>query len=113
MSRHTVGPWAMDQVAGGFNVGVTKTTETFAVWQRIARVGGELDEHSSKDVQQANACLIAAAPDLLAACREALNVATVKLDIYAASEVKQKEVVALIEDAIAKATEEEVERWVS
>lgn len=52
-----------------------------------------------------DAPIIAAAPDLLAACREALNAATVKLDTYAASEARQKEVVDLIEAAITKAIE--------
>ena len=69
----TPGPWALDQVGAGFNIGVTDRSQTPAVWQRIARVGGELDEHSPKDVKYANARLIAAARDMFDLLNEVLE----------------------------------------
>jgi len=53
-------------------------------------------EHAPKyiDEDMSNAALIAAAPELLAACKSALQAATIKLDTYAKSAEKQAEVVS-------------------
>jgi len=50
-----------------------------------------------------NARLIAAAPDLLEACKGALEAATIKLGTYAESEKAQNEIVWQLKAAIAKA----------
>lgn len=68
MSKHTPGPWALDlQDDGGFRitgVGGHGKTAAYVVCCR--------DAHEMKGETHANARLIAAAPDLLAAARAAL-----------------------------------------
>ncbi len=69
MGEHTPGPWATDQVAGGFNVGIARD---YPSWCRIARVGAELSEVAETQ-DWPNARLIAAAPDLLAAAQDTVD----------------------------------------
>lgn len=114
MSEHTPGPWTFDGEEGIVKEGVVTpyhgivTTE-----QRIAAiyVANDFDFPSSEaeeDFQEeaiANARLIAAAPDLLAACKTALRYLTVQIP-YSPSEQGDSDFVPTVQAlraAIAKA----------
>jgi len=71
-TKHTPGPWTSNAFAR------EPDCEYFVAGpegQWLADVGGGEDyvDHSSMDTQRANARLIAAAPDLLAACEAVLD----------------------------------------
>ena len=80
--KHTPGPWYADlrerYTLGGDMVEITLHDENEMVIDQIASIMLETGEDSPDDQrayreQEANARLIAAAPDLLAACKEMLN----------------------------------------
>lgn len=103
-AKHIKGPWKTDT----WTYEDTKTSKLMIVSKDHAIAEAVVSFHHGKDATEitlANAKLIAAAPDLLEACKSALNAGTVSLDTYAESEAKQKEVVATIKAAIAKATD--------
>ena len=79
--KHTPGPWKMTAVQGG--------------WDGVTSGCGEICKLSLNIPE--NACLIAAAPDLLAACKMAL-----KRTPFPVGHTRLKE---MLEDAIAKAEE--------
>ncbi len=78
MSKHTKGPWTVDE---------TKAAGAYGVWTDYATHPGHdaagygsiicsmlpQDGRMSREERDANALLISAAPDLLAACKTALN----------------------------------------
>lgn len=76
MSPHTPGPWVVTEskVPGyGRVIGISQENAKPTDKIGVATVdgGGSLNEDVLTEVR-ANACLIAAAPDLLAACRDAV-----------------------------------------
>ena len=69
-TKHTPGPWVDGDICGDHNVGIGR--------YRLITGGGELIAHTwpdSSEHEEANARLIAAAPELLAACQEFLRFA--------------------------------------
>lgn len=108
MSKHTKGPWVnrWGLVYGRSIGGVAMQESEFMVaqirgWGHLQYLG----DSEAAAIQEANALLIAAAPDLLKACKLTYEAATVCLNTYAASEAMQKKVVAELAFAIAKAEE--------
>ena len=89
---HTPGPWTVFNTHLG--VGVCAT------WD-VAHCGG-FDTNRSRDEEVANARLIAAAPDLLEACRLALTDLYIKADKD--EEADQWSSVLALQAAILKAT---------
>lgn len=83
---HTPGPWRVD---------VTKAAGSYGVWTDYATHPGEdgagygscicsmlpMDGHVPQEQRDANALLISAAPDLLAACEAALKFKSSPLDL--------------------------------
>lgn len=65
MSKHTPGPWRVE------NITKEKGFTHYVPWGRVYRGVGR----GGIDANLPDACLIAAAPDLLAACEEAVPVA--------------------------------------
>lgn len=76
MSKHTPGPWAAKRVGlqqWWINAPFGDPTIGHNSWDGLAEVYGSDDwPESGRKVAEANARLIAAAPDLLAACEQAL-----------------------------------------
>ena len=70
MSKHTPGPWEVD-ITGGREKAVFKADDPGG---QICKLPGALFEPSA-EVRQANARLIAAAPDMLAALKSMTNIA--------------------------------------
>ena len=74
MSNHTPGPWAVEDPMG-FELSIVEANKETYEWKFIAHCtlpDGE-DDDFPRDVVEANARLIAAAPALLEACKEALS----------------------------------------
>ena len=87
---HTPGPWIAD------NVGIVMTPG------RMPRLIAEVAGAGDRGRIGANAQLIAAAPDLLAACKALLTLWDARLP-YIAPQIVEREVVTTVRDAIAKA----------
>lgn len=75
MSKHTPGPWTFDRATGKFG---HKTNDIVAPYhgpdfrhQVVCVMGTEAETEDGADAMEANASLIAAAPDLLEALKEA------------------------------------------
>lgn len=89
-SAHTPGPW---EVRPGAGLGL----HSWTIWATSeGRYIGRIDDN---DQGEANARLIAAAPDLLAACREALDL----LEERSATDERAAYLAQHMADAIAKA----------
>ena len=96
MSRHTPGPWSLEHIDG----------ETYRVidamdMQELSRIATVHFHDDAVGETKANACLIAAAPELL----EALRIARDHIDM-AALEISHCKYAERIRAAIAKATGE-------
>lgn len=65
MSNHTPGPWTISEGQSDIGIVIVRTL--------VAMVTNDEDWPISLEEQQANACLIAAAPDLLAALERIAN----------------------------------------
>lgn len=64
MSKHTPGPWIWaEQKKGLYGAGPNNAVLAFYDYEGMHLSG------ITEDVEEANACLIAGAPDLLAACK--------------------------------------------
>jgi hypothetical protein len=73
MTKHTPGPWTIAK--SGEHIAIRGNPQTTnMVNSDLARCGGPKSWLDESEVE-ANASLIAAAPDLLAACREILRIA--------------------------------------
>ncbi len=105
MSTHTPGPWrAWDRIEHRGGILITNEQGNIGVC-RVIDVQGSINDRTpdteklDADICRANACLIAAAPDLLAACKAAQLAfrATSKADKDYGHEC------GLLRDAIAKA----------
>ncbi len=96
MSKHTPGPWKADR-AGNVETCGDDPALICECYQ---------DPHWQPDGVHAhsNAKLIAAAPELLEACKAARDAATIKLGTYSESEKAQNKIVWQLKAAIAKAT---------
>ena len=92
---HTPGPWHMDTIKG-FPTAIGVGLEPESGARAIAILSR--DSHSSKEHQEANARLIAAAPELLEACTAALD----RLSVIPTFSPDRK-AIALLQAAIAKA----------
>jgi len=80
-SKHTPGPWIVTPIAPGDNVGYAFRISREHAWS-VASVANGAHGYAAID----NACLIAAAPDLKAAC-EAISMADNYDEIEAAKEL--------------------------
>ncbi len=95
MSEHTEGPWGRNQFLVYAENGNGCTLATINSTSR-----------GISDVEaEANARLISAAPELLAACKEALDCATCASPSVTNTEKRRDSVIANLTTAIAKATE--------
>lgn len=98
MSAHTPGPWTVERPMD-FELSIVEAGKQTYEWKFIASIPlrdfdmPEMDFHRAQ--AQANARLIAAAPDLLAACRALLGAVNVDTPIQQCH--------ALALEAIAKA----------
>ena len=78
-TKGDIAGWMIDQVAGGYNVGVRDSSVRPCLWKRIARVGAEIsttrrrEDSIPESEWHANAKLIAAAPELLQISRDCLT----------------------------------------
>ncbi len=70
MSAHTPGPWRVAGYAGEHDEAGAAITSSFDGYRVATTTCVEGDEWTR---YYANACLIAAAPDLLTGCKESLN----------------------------------------
>ena len=95
-TKHTPGPWTWDEPSNWHGLATRVYHENEKAYEPIARV--QLSGWPRR-VGLANACLIAAAPDLLAACRKALP----QLRWANCHGSRCDELIAEIEAAIAKA----------
>jgi hypothetical protein len=77
MSGHTAGPWTVETPPpNAYTDADIHLDEDIAFWIAETRTAGEVLGHvnrTARGEQQANARLIAAAPELLTACRVALD----------------------------------------
>lgn len=94
MTKHTPGPW--ECTAGGF--AIHRMTQQGTV--EIARTNDSIFDGPGEEETRANARLIAAAPDLLAACEFALAVAEDRV------EGNWDQVMMVMRQVIANATTE-------
>ena len=94
MSQHTPGPWSVG------NARIWGATQEIAHVKRVRTTGDYAAVVRSTTEQEANARLIAAAPDLLDACGRARN-------YLLSSGDGKSHCVEILEAAIAKATEPE------
>ena len=70
--KNTPAPWRVTRYgAGGAEVGAIAAVAWCGVSSTYSTVAG-ITQHIDADEAHANACLIAAAPDLLAACEQSL-----------------------------------------
>ena len=102
MSKHTPGPWEID---GGTNPKGDKY-----IWKKGEYYGGHAIATVHEDIQEGaegNARLVAAAPELLAACKYAKKyIESLPLSGFSASQMENIGVIdSYITAAIAKATE--------
>jgi hypothetical protein len=106
MSKHTPGPWYAEPIndeedvfCAIFGPSVLNAAEEVEI--AVLRASDPQPGHSAyRDNEgQANARLIAAAPDLLAACRHAMNVGEIKYKTCALSSYSHD----ILKAAIAKA----------
>ena len=76
MDKHTSGPWKAEDIAGQIHIGTDADDDQFIFGQQIADMVQSIGR-GRKDVRRivADAHLIAAAPDLLAACKQAVKLA--------------------------------------
>ena len=103
-AQHTPGPWKLDGAAN------TNDLDIIAPTGRITMLDCEISE-VSEDVLTANAHLIAAAPDLLAALQNCVNVLSLALPLFDDESTDDKDsreevgsVLDAARDALAKAT---------
>jgi len=96
MSKHTPGPWSTHPMA------------SCGVWAvngiHVAATGGDMADDADPDEQEANAKLIAAAPDLYVALQQILN-EYVNVREWNNWDVDGDEAVIAARAALAKATE--------
>lgn len=98
MAKHTPAPWGLEQDDyGEWSIEVPSSSHPFGVYQIVERVGGRIyvGEDDPYREQDANAYLIAAAPELLAALEGLLREAT--------DDRLTLDMVVLAEAALAKA----------
>jgi len=95
MGNHTPGPWMPYEDAK--SIGIYMRDDDGSCGPQVALVLTENLETDTCDQARADADLIAAAPDLLAAC-----IAVVETDGYVGSAIMRKRIVAM-KEAIAKA----------
>jgi hypothetical protein len=89
MSGHTPGPWTLER----------DRSQSLSIYSGMVFIGEVLHEVDEPgDQEKANASLIAAAPDLLAACRTALD------SLHEDGTTDTQEALAVMRLAIAKAT---------
>jgi hypothetical protein len=96
MSKHTPGPWYFFSTPIG--IGASNIQERDMAWTRHDGAGLR-DSHRSREEDEANARLIAAAPDLLAALKEIASIGPAS-DAFANLELARE----IARAAIAKAT---------
>jgi hypothetical protein len=83
MSQHTPGPWIVTDRGSNGGTTIRTTKGDLSAVARIyyaAPYFGKMEEDSEAN-RQANAALIAAAPDLLEACKVALGTLNTMMDI--------------------------------
>lgn len=96
MSKHTPGPWSAEPDAIGGDTAVVEalSKDRRYVRREICHVLLDDSDQKSRNLDKANLLLIAAAPDLLAACENALE--------WLACD-EPEEAIVVIRAAIAKA----------
>jgi hypothetical protein len=101
MTEHTPGPWRTIERDGYDGISVIGANSyDVALVKKL--VGVNADQYT------ANACLIAAAPELLAACKIVLSRFKKAKRDYMPRPMGQDEVIPVLEDAIAKATNKDL-----
>lgn len=80
--QHTPGPWTVDSQRPDLS-------RELCVWAGDVIVAEATQDHNTPEQAQANACLIAAAPDLLATLRHIEAEAGISLDYDTIAEVAQ------------------------
>ncbi len=97
MSQHTPGPWKVEEVDGYITGHITAEAHTYC-----GNTVGRKDSVTAPDsMTRADAYLIAAAPDLLAACQDVIY----QDDFYGSTVMRQ--CIDAIKAAIRKATSDE------
>ena len=103
MSKHTEGPWDVHETSIGLEIHPLSDEDGV---ETIADVNHESTSHITLGQARANAHLIAAAPDLLAACKAALPMILNHRCSYHGPQVCDRcEIVAQVRGAIRKAGE--------
>ncbi len=95
--KHTLGPWHVGEAIMGRRFTKRNMIEIQAMGGAMVAVTHDMNWSMDGSIDRSNACLIAAAPDLLEACRAALQ------RLYVHQGATTKAVCRQIEDAIAKA----------
>lgn len=103
--KHTPGPWLTEP--GDTMIGIR--AESQQGFYRVADVGGEPYWKKFTPTDEANACLIAAAPDMLAALKNAMASADEDLKQHKSGRTDDcAKAYAMCEAAVAKATQSSV-----
>jgi hypothetical protein len=107
--KHTPGPWASGKLNQGYRAGTIPVVTSDYLKSNLSSRTGRIiaDVYGSIGEQEANARLIAAAPELLEGAKVAWVYVSDILDCGMSNSIEVKELEKMLRDAIWKATKGE------